>query len=56
MLDFDNYVARYGESAIQAIIERLECYENIRASLYVSLEDRWNYLMNDNAANQHLAA
>ena len=52
MLDFNRYVARHGEFGAQAIIERLERYEGIRANIMMSLEDRWNALM-ANAAPQY---
>lgn len=56
MLDFDKYVARHGEHGVQAIIERLERYEGIRASISTSLEDRWNLLMKANLSEQRIAA
>ena len=52
MLDFEQYVARHGEFGVQAIIERLERYEGINASIALSLEERWNVLMNDHLAQQ----
>lgn len=56
MLDFDKYVARHGEHGVQAIIERLERYEGIKASISSSLEDRWNLLMKTNTSQQRMAA
>ena len=57
MLDFEQYIARHGEFGVQALIERLERYEGICASLSLSLEDRWNTLMSDQPTQQqHLAA
>ncbi len=51
MLDFETYVARLGEHGVQAIVERLERYEGVKAAA-ISLEDRWNALMaNDNHAD-----
>ena len=47
MLDFNQYVSRHGEHGVQAIIERLERYEGIKSDISVSLEERWNFLMND---------
>jgi hypothetical protein len=47
MLKFDKFIERHSESAAQAIIERLERYENIRSPIGASLEDRWNALMQD---------
>ena len=44
MLDFQLYMMRYGEFGVQALIERLERYEGIRAS-GEPLEERWNALM-----------
>lgn len=46
MLDFQSYINRHGEFGVQAIVERIERYEGIRASA-LSLEDRWNALMGD---------
>lgn len=45
MADFHRYVARHGEHGVQAIIERLERNEGIRANILLPLEDRWNALM-----------
>ena len=56
MLDFDKYAARYGEFGVQAIIERLERYDGIYTSIYSSLEERWNTLMQSKAAQQFIAA
>ncbi len=55
MLEFDKFLARYGEVAAQAILENLERYEGIRNIAPVSLEERWNHLMCD-YADQRLAA
>lgn len=53
MLDFDAYLSRHGEFGVQAIIERIERAEGIRACISVSLEDRWNAIMgNDNTPGQ----
>ena len=45
MPNFDTCVAKYGEFGVQALIERMERYEGIRANMGLSLEDRWNALM-----------
>jgi hypothetical protein len=45
MLNYETYLARHGEYGVQAIIEKLERYEGIRAGAAVSLEERWNALM-----------
>ena len=47
MLDFNTYMNRHGEYGVQAIIERIERNEGIRASVAISLEDRWNAVMGD---------
>ena len=44
--DFNQYLSRHGEDGIQAIIERLERYEGVKADIAASLEERWNLLMN----------
>ena len=56
MLVFDKYVARYGEFAIQALIEGLERYEGIRSKVSASLEERWNALMQDFPSHPRMAA
>lgn len=48
MLNFDQYVALYGEHVVQAIVERLERYEGVRSNMGAPLEDRWNMLMQEN--------
>lgn len=48
MLDFNAYVSRHGEYGVQAIIERIERFEGIRANVCAPLEDRWNLVMNNN--------
>ena len=45
MLHFDQYVTRYGEFGVQALIERLERYEGVRPGIVQTLEERWNALM-----------
>jgi len=56
MIDFNQYVTRYGEFGVQAIIERIERYEGIRSRIDTSLEDRWNALMRPPAEQQRAAA
>jgi hypothetical protein len=56
MLNFEQYLARYNEFGVQAIIENLERYEGIRANITISLEERWNALMQDSPSQQRLAA
>lgn len=45
MLNYDKFVSKYGESSVQALIERLERYEGVAAATGLSLEERWNHLM-----------
>jgi len=45
MLDFSKYMMRYGEHGVQAIVEDIEKHQGIRYSAVVSLEDRWNKVM-----------
>ena len=55
MLDFDKYIARYGEFGVQALIERLERYEGIHANVETSLEERWKVLMQNCSTSQFAA-
>ncbi len=54
MMSFNKYMERHGEHGVQALIERLERYEGIKAAVHVALEERWNNLMA--SAPQQLAA
>ena len=45
MVDFESLVARHGEFAVQALIERIERYDGIPAQSDVPLEKRWNTVM-----------
>lgn len=47
MLNFENYVARHGESGAQGLLEMIERREGIANNLDapLSLEDRWNAVM-----------
>ena len=56
MFDFDNLVNRHGEFWVQHIIEGTEKARGICVSFGVSLEDRWNFLMNDQSKQQRMAA
>ena len=47
MLNFEEYVGRYGEHGVQALIEGIERRERIKFHIEASLEERWNLLMND---------
>ena len=47
MLDFHKYLMRYGEFGVQSIIEQIERAEGIRRTSVMTLEDRWNALMQD---------
>lgn len=55
MLQFDQFVARHGEVAAQAIIENLERFEGVRRLRVMSLEERWQSLM-QSADQQKFAA
>ena len=50
MIDFENLVARHGEFAVQAILEKIERYEGVRPRMDISLEERWNVVINKGAA------
>lgn len=54
MLQFEQFVARHGEVAAQAIVENLERFEGVRIHCVMSLEERWQRLMH--AEPQALAA
>lgn len=58
MLDFGVYVARYGECGVQSLVEMMERREGIRTSAEIpmSLEDRWNAIMQLPSPQQCLAA
>jgi hypothetical protein len=56
MLNFERYVASLGEFGVQDIIERIERYEGIRSNRDISLEDRWNMLMQCASMQQQMAA
>lgn len=53
MLDFNAYLSRHGEHGVQAIVERIERFEGIRANTSALLEDRWNFVMNNDNAAPH---
>lgn len=56
MPDFDMFLQRHGEIGVQAIIERIERVEGIRYAAVLTLEDRWNVLMQCTGQQQQLAA
>ena len=58
MLDFSTYVARHGEFGVQGLIEMIERREGIRADFDtpLSLEERWNAVMQMPALQQRVAA
>jgi hypothetical protein len=56
MLNFDTYVARHGEFGVQAIVENIERKEGIRHAEVLSLEARWNALMQDAASERRKLA
>jgi len=47
MSDFDHFIARHGESAAQAILENIERFHGISHHATLSLETRWQRVMND---------
>lgn len=56
MTNYNSFVARHGEHGVQAIIEGIERLEGIKIKIGTSLEDRWNYLMQQSTPQQRLAA
>ena len=45
MPDYHEFMMRHGEYGVQDLIERLERYEGIRRTSIMTLEDRWNALI-----------
>ena len=56
MTNFETYLARHGEFAIQAIIERLERDDGVTAQEAASLEERWNALMQESPSQSQMVA
>jgi len=56
MPDYYQFLMRHGEFVIQDIIERVERYEGIQRSSFLTLEERWNVLMQPRANDIPLAA
>jgi hypothetical protein len=52
MPNYHQYLMRHGEHGVQALIERIERYEGIRANIILSLEERWAHLMQPNSMAQ----
>lgn len=50
MPDFESYVARHGEFGVQALLERIERYDGVRAAIGASLEERWAAVMENTAS------
>lgn len=47
MLDFDKYLMRHGEWWIQKLVEETERYRGICLTEGLTLEERWDFIMND---------
>jgi hypothetical protein len=58
MLDFHKYLMRHGECWISEILDGVERHHGLRIAENISLEERWDFLMNDirPAQSQQLAA
>ncbi len=56
MPSFDQYVARHGECGALDIIEKIERFEGIRSNTGISLEERWDMVMQDFSVPQRMAA
>jgi hypothetical protein len=41
MLNYETFVCRHGEFAVQALIERMERYEGVSPRIGALLEERW---------------
>lgn len=55
MLEFDVFLARYGEVVVQDIIEQTERFLGVRANVVTPLEERWNALMREPSAAPYYA-
>ncbi len=56
MLQFDQFVARHGEIAAQALLENLERFEGIRSNTAVPVKLRWEKLVTSAPAIEAIAA
>jgi hypothetical protein len=61
MPDFEKFISRHGEPAMQALIETIERHSGVRGRDLLSLEERWKALgvrrvANDNKAHAAKAA
>jgi hypothetical protein len=56
MPSFHDFVMRHGEHGAQALVEKLERYEGIRVRMGVTLEQRWNEVMQPAGELQRMAA
>lgn len=45
MIEFNTYIARHGDIAVQALIEKLERYDGVRPRMGASLEERWRVVV-----------
>ncbi len=45
MMNYEKFIARHGEYGVQAIVERIERYDGVKANDNLTLEQRWNALM-----------
>ena len=55
MPQYHEFLARHGESAVQAILDNLEYVEGMRSEKIMSLEERWERLMQIGAERRHAA-
>jgi hypothetical protein len=46
MLNFETYMKRHGELWIQDIIEQVEKKDGVRPAAWMTLEHRWDAVMN----------
>lgn len=56
MPKFHDFMMRHGESGVQALVESVERYEGVKAMTGVSLEERWNAVMQEPVSEQRVAA
>jgi hypothetical protein len=57
MPNFESFVARHGEFAVQSLIERIERYDGVRSAAGISLEERWKAVMTSHfSADRPMAA
>jgi hypothetical protein len=55
MVRFDEFIVRHGEVAAQAKVENMERFEGAQSDKHLSLEERWQRLIQSGADQRHAA-